>query len=90
MLSYVWCSKSRNLHRDSNKLCAALTLRMMAQAHYTASVVPRGCQHSGEGSQQGRTAVSEPIFSKMSLMKEFMMDMALEEIPVSCARQKSA
>lgn len=29
-------------------------------------------------------AVSEPIFSKMSLMKEFMMDMAFEEIPVSC------
>ena len=32
-----------------------------------------------------RTAVSDPIFSKMSLMKEFIMDMALEEIPVSCA-----
>ena len=29
-------------------------------------------------------AVSEPIFSKMSLMKEFMMDMAFEEMPVSC------
>ena len=26
---------------------------------------------------------SPAIFSKMSLMKEFMMDMALEEIPVS-------
>jgi len=31
------------------------------------------------------TAVSEPIFSKMSLMKEFMIDMAFDEIPVSCA-----
>ena len=29
-------------------------------------------------------AVSLPIFSKMSLMKEFMMDIAFEEIPVSC------
>merc|ERR1711934_1311236 len=32
---------------------------------------------------RARRAASEAIFSKMSLMKEFMMDIALEEIPVS-------
>ena len=32
-------------------------------------------------------AVSAPIFSKMSLMNEFMMDIAFEEIPVSCGQQ---
>jgi hypothetical protein len=36
------------------------------------------------GTHRARAAVSAPIFSKMSLIKEFMMDMALEEIPVSC------
>lgn len=32
---------------------------------------------------RAREAVSTAIFSKMSAMKEFRMDMALEEIPVS-------
>jgi len=59
------------------------------EAHDSASAVSRGCQHVRRVSEEkGRTAVSEPIFSKMSLMKEFMMDMALEEIPVSYARRK--
>jgi len=48
----------------------------------------RKCDRISSQTSQSRvklTAVSEPIFSKMSLMKEFMIDMAFDEIPVSCA-----